>query len=71
MIRSMAPNPIIFAMANPDPEITPEEVAAHPRRRHHGDGPFGLSEPGQQRARLPLHLPRRARCARHHDQRWK
>ena len=27
MIRVMAPNPIIFAMANPDPEITPEEVA--------------------------------------------
>ncbi|OUS12264.1 NADP-dependent malic enzyme [Rhodospirillales bacterium 47_12_T64] len=27
MITSMAPNPIIFAMANPDPEITPEEVA--------------------------------------------
>ncbi len=27
MIRSMAPNPIIFAMANPDPEITPEEAA--------------------------------------------
>jgi len=27
MIRSMAPNPIIFAMANPDPEITPEDVA--------------------------------------------
>src|ERR687889_1531118 len=27
MIRSMAPNPIIFAMANPDPEITPEEVS--------------------------------------------
>lgn len=26
MIASMAPNPIIFAMANPDPEITPEEV---------------------------------------------
>ena len=24
----MAPKPIIFAMANPDPEITPEEVAA-------------------------------------------
>jgi len=28
MIASMAPDPIIFAMANPDPEITPEEVAA-------------------------------------------
>jgi len=27
MIGSMAPRPIIFAMANPDPEITPEEVA--------------------------------------------
>ena len=27
MIRSMAENPIIFAMANPDPEITPEDVA--------------------------------------------
>ena len=28
MIASMAPRPIIFAMANPDPEITPEEVLA-------------------------------------------
>jgi malate dehydrogenase (oxaloacetate-decarboxylating)(NADP+) len=28
LIASLAPNPIIFAMANPDPEITPEEVAA-------------------------------------------
>ncbi|HEY6832485.1 MAG TPA: NADP-dependent malic enzyme [Pseudolabrys sp.] len=28
MIRSMADKPIIFAMANPDAEITPEEVAA-------------------------------------------
>jgi malate dehydrogenase (oxaloacetate-decarboxylating)(NADP+) len=26
MVRSMAPNPIIFAMANPDPEITPEDA---------------------------------------------
>jgi malate dehydrogenase (oxaloacetate-decarboxylating)(NADP+) len=26
MVKSMAPNPIIFAMANPDPEITPEEI---------------------------------------------
>ncbi|MBV9899850.1 MAG: NADP-dependent malic enzyme [Alphaproteobacteria bacterium] len=28
MVRSMAAKPIIFAMANPDPEITPEEVAS-------------------------------------------
>lgn len=27
MLRSMAKDPIIFAMANPDPEITPEEAA--------------------------------------------
>ncbi len=26
MLESMAPNPVIFAMANPDPEITPEEA---------------------------------------------
>ena len=28
MVRRMAPHPIIFAMANPDPEITPEEAHA-------------------------------------------
>jgi malate dehydrogenase (oxaloacetate-decarboxylating)(NADP+) len=28
MVKAMAPKPIIFAMANPDPEITPDEVAA-------------------------------------------
>ncbi|PWK61599.1 NADP-dependent malic enzyme [Roseicyclus mahoneyensis] len=26
MVAGMAPNPVIFAMANPDPEITPEEA---------------------------------------------
>src|SRR5580698_8971101 len=28
MIKDMAKNPVIFAMANPDPEITPEEAQA-------------------------------------------
>ena len=28
MVKKMAPKPIIFAMANPDPEITAEQVAA-------------------------------------------
>jgi malate dehydrogenase (oxaloacetate-decarboxylating)(NADP+) len=28
MVKSMAKNPIIFAMANPDPEISPEDVRA-------------------------------------------
>ena len=37
--------------------------------RHHGHRPLRLPEPGQQRARLPVHLPRRARRARHGDQR--
>nr|WP_260928697.1 NADP-dependent malic enzyme [Novosphingobium sp. 9] len=28
MVKAMAPEPIIFAMANPDPEITPDEAKA-------------------------------------------
>ncbi|MDX1737558.1 MAG: NADP-dependent malic enzyme [Alphaproteobacteria bacterium] len=28
MVKNMADNPVIFAMANPDPEITPDEVRA-------------------------------------------
>lgn len=28
MVAGMAENPVIFAMANPDPEITPEEAHA-------------------------------------------
>ncbi len=28
MVAAMAPNPVIFAMANPDPEITPEDARA-------------------------------------------
>ncbi|MBF0354663.1 MAG: NADP-dependent malic enzyme [Alphaproteobacteria bacterium] len=28
MVKAMAPKPILFAMANPDPEITPEEARA-------------------------------------------
>jgi malate dehydrogenase (oxaloacetate-decarboxylating)(NADP+) len=28
MVKAMAANPIVFAMANPDPEITPEDVRA-------------------------------------------
>ena len=28
MVRSMAPNPVVFAMANPTPEIFPDEALA-------------------------------------------
>ncbi len=65
MVQSMADKPIIFAMANPDPEITPEDVKAVRDGRHHRHRPLGLRQPDQQRAGLPLHLPRRARRARH------
>ena len=58
MIKAMAPNPIIFAMANPDPEITPEEVAQIRDDAIVATGPLRLPQPGQQRPRLPLHLPR-------------
>ena len=65
-IRTMAPDAIVFALANPTPEVLPEEIE--------GDvavvatGPLRLSEPDQQRARLPRSLPRRARRARLDDQ---
>ena len=69
MVAKMAAKPLIFALANPDPEITPEDVAGGARRRHHGDRPQRLSQPGQQRPVLSLHLPRRARCRGHGGQR--
>jgi malate dehydrogenase (oxaloacetate-decarboxylating)(NADP+) len=68
MVQSMAAKPIIFAMANPDPEITPEEVP-QPAATRSSPPAARTTQPGQQRAGLPLHLPRRARRARHDHQR--
>ena len=69
MVKKMADRPIILAMANPEPEIRPE-LAKQARPdcldRHR---PLRLSEPGQQLAVLPVHLPRRARLRRDQDQR--
>jgi malic enzyme len=63
MVDSMAAKPIIFAMANPDPEITARESRGA-QRRHHGDRALGLSEPGQQRARItPTSSAARSTCA--------
>ena len=59
-----AHKPIIFAMANPDPEITAEEVAEVRDDAIMATGRSDYPEPGQQRPRLSLHLPRRARRAR-------
>ena len=66
-VRTMGPKPIVFAMANPDPEIRPEQVRGH--RRGHRHRPQRLPQPDQQRAVLPGHLPRRARRRRHHHHR--
>ena len=69
MVRSMADQPIIFAMANPDPEISPDAVRRARPDAIMATGRSRLPEPGEQRARLPVHLPRRARRARAQDQR--
>ena len=61
-IRSMADDAIVFAMANPEPEVPPEEIAGRRARDRHR--PLRLPEPDQQRARVPRHLPRRARRRR-------
>ena len=70
MVEAMAPRPLILALANPDAgnpartrsrRCAPDAIIATGRTR--------LSEPGQQRAVLPVHFSRRARCRRDHHQR--
>ena len=69
MVAKMAERPLILALANPEPEILPERREGGAPRRRHRHRALGLSEPGQQRAVLPVHLPRRARRRRDDDQR--
>jgi malate dehydrogenase (oxaloacetate-decarboxylating)(NADP+) len=45
--------PILFAMANPDPEITPEDAKARASGRDRGDRAVRLSKPGEQRSGFP------------------
>ena len=67
-LARMNPDPIVFAMANPDPEVSPEEAAAvraDPRHR-----PLRLPEPDQQRARAsPASSAARSTSARTADHR--
>ena len=63
MVLSMADAPIVFALANPDPEISYPAARAARSDVLMATGRSRLPQPGQQRARLPVHLPRRARCA--------
>ena len=69
MVKRMAPDPLVMALANPTPEIMPENRARSAARRDDLHRPLGLSEPGQQRPLLSLYLPRRARRTGQRDQR--
>ncbi len=67
MVAKMVDKPIIFALANPIPEILPELAKSVRPERVDRHRPHRLSEPGQQRPVLPVHLPRRARRRRDDD----
>jgi malate dehydrogenase (oxaloacetate-decarboxylating)(NADP+) len=47
MVAKMAANPLIMALANPTPEITPGTDQERPQRRDYLYRPLGLSESGQ------------------------
>ena len=53
MILKMAKDPIIFALANPEPEIPYELAARDSARRDRRDRSQRSRQPGQQRARFP------------------
>ena len=59
MVRTMAKSPVVFAMANPTPEIFPDEALAAGGGSC-GDGQKRLPEPGQQLPWIPRNFPRRA-----------
>ena len=66
----MADEPLILALANPDAgDSVRSWRASGASRRDHRHRPVRLSQPGQQRPVLPLHLSRRARRRRNDDQR--
>ena len=54
MVKRMAKDPLILALANPTPEILPEEAKAVRADAITRDGPLRLSKPGQQRPVLSL-----------------
>ena len=58
----MAATPIVFAMANPTPEIMPEEAAPHVRVMATGRSDY--PEPDQQRAAFPASSAACSTCAR-------
>ena len=61
MLARMADKPLIMALANPYPGDRAGRGARRAARRDDLHRALGLSQPGQQRHLLPLHLSRRAR----------
>ena len=68
MLRVMGPRPVVFAMANPDPEITYEDALAARKDVIMCTGRTDLSESGKQRSWFPVHFPGRARRTGHGNQ---
>ncbi len=66
MVGKMAARPLILALANPTPEILPEEVRAVRDDAVIATGRSDYPESGQQRPVLSLHLSRRVGCRRDH-----
>ncbi len=69
MVRAMADKPIIFAMANPDPEITPEEVRAARSDAIIATGRSDYPNQVNNVLGFPVHLSRRSRRPRLDHQR--
>jgi malate dehydrogenase (oxaloacetate-decarboxylating)(NADP+) len=63
MLLEMAPKPIVFAMANPVPEIDYHVAVATRKDIIMATGRSDKPEPGQQRFGFPIHFPRCARRA--------
>ncbi len=57
MLRTMAPNPVVFAMANPDPEISYEDAMSTRDDLIFATGRSDYPEPDQQCPWFPVHLP--------------
>ena len=69
MVKSMAPRPIVFAMANPDPEITPQDVAAVRPDAITATGRSDYANQVNNVLGFPFHLSRGPRRSGTRDQR--